>query len=121
MWTEQPGVNGIDAIHDRSRATAHYQQNRQFSISRIIDTDGVPGSEIIVNWAGDNGANGIDIIHDVKPTTIHYPLNTTFAIAQVRDYDGVSGAEICYSWFNETTRFSLIVDRTRSIVDRSGC
>ena len=92
-----------------------------FSLSSAKDTDGQPGAEIIVLWAGDLGANGINVIHDSTGTTNTYTLNTTFTIGGVRDYDGIAGAEICYSWFSGNTRYSLIVDRLRIIVATTGC
>ena len=122
LWAGANGANGINVIHDRTGVTTQYSyQGLQFSINSVTDTDGQPGAEIIVLWAGALGSNGIDVIHDRTGTTNPYTLNTTFAIGGVRDYDGIAGAEICYSWFSVSTRYSMIVDRTQTIVARTGC
>jgi hypothetical protein len=122
LWAGVPGANGIDVIHDRIGTAKRYSyQDLQFSINSVTDTDGQSGAEIIVLWAGNLGTNGVNVIHDNTQTTNPYPLNTTFTIGGVRDYDGIAGAEICYSWFSGSTRFSLIVDRIRTILATTGC
>ena len=130
LWARGVGAlssKGIDVIHDRTGVTKEYNYQRSnFSINSLTDTDGQPGAEIVVLWArgvGSLSSNGIDVIHDRTGVTNTYTINTKkLTINGVRDYNGIAGAEICYSWLlSGRTRYSLIVDRTRTIVATTGC
>ncbi len=121
-------TNGITVIHDRNGTSSNYlyAPGVPFSINSIADTDGQPGSEIIVDRHAASslysGENGISIVNDRTQTKQLYwiDLYAGFSIRNVTNYDGIAGAEVCYNT-NNPWQYWMIVDRTKSKVYRTAC
>lgn len=105
-----------------------YTYKNVFEIAAVQDTDNVAGAEIIVAWP--IGAysiyveKAVDIIHDrtVSINAYSYTSVDSFSIQAIRNYDSTPGAEVCVRWTKyPTAGYQLIIDRTRTIQNRSGC
>lgn len=129
MQVNGGGTSSLRILDDARRITRTYPVagvgTTFFEIVQIIDTDGRTGSEIVMRIAGSVSMN-INILDDARGVIRTYPVagqgTTLFAIQGIRDYDGIAGAEVCYRVASSTSNaFRMIVDRTQSIVGRSGC
>jgi hypothetical protein len=92
-------LGGVQIFHPALGTTRLYPMtNRQFSIHRVVQTDGRRGDEVVVLWAGVPGVSGIDVIHDATGVVSGYPQNRQFAVQDIVDTDGNPGAEIIVGW-----------------------
>lgn len=85
-------TSSVLVYHPNTGRTASYPVGGgTFAINSIVDTDGIPGVEIVVAKV-----NQILVIHDRTQRISSYnisPYNVTYGINSVKDTDGVAGKE----------------------------
>jgi hypothetical protein len=112
----------IRIIDDARRTTRQYNFGiglTYFEITRLTDTNGQGGVEIITRLDANAYTRAIRMIDDTNQTYRQYDTSGyNFAIYGIRDYDGAAGDEVCYY---VTSAYRMIVDRTGSKVPRSNC
>lgn len=115
----------ICVIHDRSTTTTVYRDPMWTSpeVNAIVDTDGRPGTEIILeDTDGHPGAEivlvfrgsttaGVSVIHDQTKELNLYQFSDVF-VEMVSDRDTFPGSEICLLVPTSRERF-IIRDRTK--------
>ena len=114
----------ISIYHPSTGNTATYPYVAENpSLQVINDTDGLPGSEIIIYWyRQDLTGNGIDVIHDRTGSTSRYVYegagtgkDENPSIEAVADTDGLPGKEIIIYWYRQDLTgagFDVIHDAT---------
>ena len=99
-------------IHDQSNRLTSYSDARWKSAAIYLaaDTDGQPGVEIVLTYAGDGGG-GVGVVSDRTEETRTYTfLGDSPAIQQIGDFDRVQGQEVCVL-LSHRREYVLITDR----------
>jgi hypothetical protein len=112
----------IRIIDDARRTTRQYDFGvglSYFEITKLTDTNGQGGVEIVTRLDTNATTRSIRIIDDTAQTYRQYSASgQNFAVLGIRNYDITAGDELCYY---VTGAYRMIVDRTGGIVPRSNC
>lgn len=99
-------------IHDDSNRLTSYSDTlwKSAAIYLAADTDGEPGVEIVLTYAGDGGG-GVGVVRDRTEEIRTYTfLGDSPAIQQIGDFDRAQGQEVCVL-LSHRREFVLITDR----------
>jgi hypothetical protein len=122
VYLSNSSYPSIRIIDDARRITRQYDFGIglvYFEITRITDTNGTGGVEIITRQDVNASTRAIRIIDDTSQSYRQYSTNgQNFSILGIRNYDAVVGDEICYY---VTSAYRMIVDRNGTTVSRSNC
>jgi hypothetical protein len=80
-----------------------------------VDTDGLPGAEVVVTRQLFGGATSISTVHLGEGAVRDYAVSWATVSRSFLDRDGVPGAEICF--VDGEKKPWMIVDRTRTVAD----
>jgi hypothetical protein len=112
----------IRIVDDARRITRQYSFGlglSYFEITKLTDTNGQGGAEVVTRLDTNASNRSIRIIDDTTQTYRQYGISgQNFSVLGIRNYDGGGGDELCYY---VTNTYRMIVDRTGSVVSRSNC
>lgn len=112
----------VRIIDDARRWTRSYDFGTgltYFEITRLTDTNGQGGVEIVTRLDTNSSNRYIRIVDDTAQFYRQYPISgSNYALLDIRNYDGQAGDELCY---RVSGFYYLLVDRTGSSAGRANC